>query len=49
MVNHKWQWHTWTNYSGNSHKAIIEKAQELGATAWDFGQADHELADRAGF
>lgn len=46
LVNGKWIWPTWIQVSGevgNSHAAIIDKAKELGATAWDFGQATTEL------
>jgi hypothetical protein len=41
-----WQWHTWTHNHGNKHAAIHEKATELGAVAWDFGNADHAELSR---
>ncbi len=44
-----WTWITWTHRHGNKHAAIIEKANELGAKGWDFGQADHAEASRANF
>jgi hypothetical protein len=47
LVNNRWVWVTWTNPHGNSHAAIIEKAKELNAQAWDFGQADHEMVSRS--
>jgi hypothetical protein len=44
-----WQWVTWTHREPNKHAAIIAKANELGATSWDFGNADHySLADYPG-
>lgn len=49
FVNHRWRWVTWTNDHGNKHAAIIEKAKELGATRWDFGQADHDMTDRVNY
>lgn len=49
FVSGRWIWRTWTHTEANKHAAIIEKATELGAQAWDFGQADHEFLDRAGF
>ena len=36
-----WSWIKWTHGHANKHAAILEKAKEIGATAWDFGQADH--------
>lgn len=44
-----WTWITWTHAHGNKHAAIIEKAQEIGAVAWDFGQADHGEIGRVNF
>ncbi|MEK9899154.1 MAG: hypothetical protein VW516_00210 [Rhodospirillaceae bacterium] len=45
LVSGAWRWIAWTHADGNKHAAITDKAQELGATSWDFGQADHsELA-----
>jgi hypothetical protein len=44
-----WVWFTWTHPHGNKHAAIIEKATELQAVAWDFGQADHGQVDRVNF
>jgi len=49
LIDGRWQWVSWTHASGSKHAAIVEKARELGASAWDFGQADHEQADRASF
>lgn len=45
LVKGKWVWPSWVDAKcgGNKHAAIIEKGKELGATAWDFGQADVEL------
>lgn len=34
-----WRWFTWKHANGNKHAAIIAKAAEIGANAWDFGQA----------
>lgn len=36
-----WSWVKWTHGHANKHAAIVEKAKEIGATLWDFGQADH--------
>lgn len=47
--NRGWSWVTWTHSEGNKHAAIIDKARELNATAWDFGQADHGEFDRVNF
>ena len=44
-----WSWFTWTHNHGNKHEAIIEKAQEIGAVSWDFGQADHGQVGRVNF
>lgn len=44
-----WIWITWTHRHGNVHAAIIEKAKEIGAIRWDFGQADHGEIDRVNF
>ena len=41
-----WSWVKWTHFDPNKHAAILAKAKELGAVAWDFGQADHFEADR---
>lgn len=49
FVAGRWNWHAWSHHHGNKHAAIIEKANALGATAWDFGQADHDLASRVNF
>ena len=49
LINHKWQWVTWNHHHGNRHAAILEKAKELGATMWDFGQADHGEFGRVNF
>ncbi len=37
----RWVWKTWRHGKGNTHKAILDKAAELNADAWDFGQATH--------
>jgi hypothetical protein len=47
--NPNWRWVTWTHHHGNRHAAIIEKAREIGATSWDFGQADHGLVGDVNF
>jgi len=45
-----WKWHTWTAESdGNKHIAIIAKANELGANAWDYGNADFAELGSANF
>ena len=44
-----WFWLTWTTDTANKHAAIIAKARELGATAWDYGNADHVETDRSPF
>jgi hypothetical protein len=51
VVAGRWRWITWTDTTceGNKHAAIINKANELGATGWDFGNADFAEFDRAGF
>lgn len=49
LIDNRWLWITWSNHHGNKHAAILEKATELSATAWDFGQADHYETSRAGF
>jgi len=49
FVSGKWTWHTWNHNHGSSHAAIIEKANELKADAWDFGQADHGMIGRVNF
>jgi hypothetical protein len=46
VVNGKWTWVKWTHREPNKHAAIIGKAKELGATGWDFGQADHYPLDQ---
>lgn len=48
-INGAWKWLTWTTEDANKHSAMIAKAREIGATSWDYGQADHELTSRAGF
>jgi hypothetical protein len=44
-----WTWHVWTHAHANKHAAIIEKARELRATAWDFGNADHGRVGEVSF
>lgn len=46
-----WFWMTWTENlsNGNKHLAIITKAKEIDANAWDFGQTRYELFSEAGF
>jgi hypothetical protein len=43
MPSGGWVWVTWTNSIPNKHAAILEKKEELGAVAADFGQADHDF------
>jgi hypothetical protein len=45
-IRGRWTWVRWTNREPNSHAAIIRKANELGADAWDFGQAEHHETSR---
>lgn len=35
-----WTWRTFDFAGGNKHAAIVQKAKEIGANAWDFSQAD---------
>lgn len=44
-----WTWHVWTHAHANKHSAIVEKARELDASAWDFGNADHGPVGEVGF
>lgn len=37
---HRWHWHVWQHENGCSYSAIVDKANELKAEVWDFGQAD---------
>jgi len=47
VVSGRWTWVKWTGMGdGNKHAFILGKAAELGATGWDFGQADYFEADR---
>ena len=39
MVGHSWRLMTWSTRHASIHLAVVEKARELQATAWDFGQA----------
>lgn len=48
-VGGRWRQVTWNHHHGNSHVAILEKARELNADAWDFGQADHGLLGSVNF
>jgi hypothetical protein len=41
-----WRWVRWTHNEPNHHKAIPLKGEELGANAWDFGQAEHHETSR---
>lgn len=41
-----WHWIKWTHERANKYAAIYEKAQELHADVYDFGQADHFEADQ---
>jgi hypothetical protein len=41
QINNKWEWKTWTTTMANKILAIDTKGRELGATRWDYGQADH--------
>ncbi len=47
VVHGRWISVKWTAHGdGNKHAFILDKAAELGATGWDFGQADYFEADR---
>lgn len=39
----RWTWLWWNHQEPSKHAAIIDKATEIGAQGWDFGQADHAL------
>jgi hypothetical protein len=41
-----WRWVAWNHPEPSHQKAIIDKGYQLGATGWDFGNADHGMADR---
>jgi hypothetical protein len=44
LVGGRWVWLTCFDIGGgNKHAAIINHAAVVGATAWDFGQADCRL------
>lgn len=47
--HHAWTWLTWSNHHASKHAAIIAKATEIGAVGWDFGNADHDFADRVSY
>lgn len=49
LVRGRWQWHTWTHSHASKHAAIVEKARELGAAGWDFGNADHGFLGEVNF
>lgn len=49
LVKNNWQWVRWTHSEPNRHAAILDKAKELNASAWDFGQADHYETSRYPF
>ncbi len=36
-----WIWLTWCHGPETKHAAIINKANEIGAIRWDFGNSDH--------
>ena len=40
-----WSWLKWDHKEPSKHAAIIDKAKEIGAVGWDFGQADHFRTD----
>lgn len=42
----KWVWVKWDHKEANKHKAILDKASEVNAESWDFGQADHAEVSR---
>lgn len=44
MLEGSWHWLTWQATTANKHAAILDKAAEIGATAWDFAQADMDRA-----
>jgi hypothetical protein len=44
-VGGRWIWKTWRNLGGNTHAVILDKASDLNADAWDFGQATHTRID----
>lgn len=49
QIKGRWKWYTWTHEEPNKHAAIIEKAKELGAERWDYGNADHAFVSEANF
>lgn len=49
QIKGRWKWVTWTHHHGNKHAAIIEKAKELGADRWDYGNADHGFVGDVNF
>jgi hypothetical protein len=48
LVAGRWTWVRFSFAGGNKHAAIIAKANELGATAWDFGNAEVSDVHRIG-
>ncbi len=42
LIGCKWIWLEWTNRSPNTHAAIVDKANEIGAKGYDVGNAQHE-------
>lgn len=46
LIAGRWVWIKWTHSDGNKHAAMDAKGADLGAAAWDYGQADHYAADR---
>jgi hypothetical protein len=49
QIGGRWKWVTWVHEEPNKHAAIIEKAKELGASRWDYGNADHAFVSEANF
>lgn len=42
-----WAWRTWRTSESSAHAAVHAKAAELGAVAWDWGNADHAHVSEA--
>ncbi len=38
-----WRWVAWNRQEPSKQAAIVDKAYQLGAKGWDFGNADHAL------
>ena len=48
-IHNRWTWVVWNNNTGNKHEAILKKANELSATRWDYGNADHNETSRCNY